>query len=83
MNGKSTTQQAPEPKKRKRKLGGRELDPEWLHERGVMAAAARNSPKAHIEALIRQAGKLTPADIARLRTLLPAPAAEADQRAAS
>ena len=48
-----------------------------------MAAAARNSPKAHIEALIRQAGKLTPADIARLRTLLPAPAAEADQRAAS
>jgi hypothetical protein len=57
-------------------LHGTEDDPGYRTARASKAGKASQTPKAHIDALIRQAGKLTPADIARLRTLLPAPGAE-------
>jgi hypothetical protein len=57
-------------------------DPEFRHRRAVKAGKARQTPKAHIDALIRQVGRLTDEDWARLRQLLPPPAARADEGAA-
>ena len=64
-------------------LRGSITDPEFRHKRAAKAGKASQTPRAHIDALVRQAGRLTPEDIARLRQLLPPPGAEPERRAAS
>ena len=54
---------------------GKLADPEWRRERARKAGKASVSLDAYIGAVVRRAGKLTPEQIARLRALLPEPAA--------
>lgn len=61
---------------------GKLADPEWRRERARKAGAASNSIDAHIAAIVRRAGKLTPEQAERLRALLPAPAASENSPAA-
>lgn len=58
------------------------LTPAQRTERARNAALARTTPRAHVEAIIRAAGKLTDEDIARLRSLLPPPKAAPAEGAA-
>ncbi len=50
-------------------------DPDFRQKRASKAGKAGHAPRAHINALIRNAGKLTPEDLDLLRGLLPAPQA--------
>jgi hypothetical protein len=59
-------------------LRGSIRDPDFRRARAVKAGRARQTPQAHINALIRQAGQLTAEDIARLRVLLPEPGPDAE-----
>jgi len=62
---------------------GKLADPAFRRERARKAGAASNSVDAHISAIVRRAGKLTPEQTEKLRALLPAPAAGTDSSSAA
>ncbi len=58
-------------------------DPVFRQERARKAGIASQTIDAHIAAIVRRAGKLTPEQAERLRSLLPAPAADRQESGAA
>lgn len=52
---------------------GKLADPEFRAQRARKAGAASHGLSAHVRAVVRNAGRLTPEDAELLRSLLPAP----------
>jgi hypothetical protein len=49
---------------------GKNADPDFRHTRAVTAGRASKTPQAYVDAVVRNAGKLTPEQLDQLRALL-------------